>query len=144
MATAAAAAGRGASRPSRDTLLNPANIGTVAFRDVLAEDAHPPIIDREVLALADQILTERGENPAKAAGVASGYHLTGKINCPLCGKAYLGMTATVAQDRRSDHGLRLGRGELVGFPGCQVLVAGLCRAKTRRTVCELVIRWHRP
>jgi site-specific DNA recombinase len=61
---------------------------------VLAEDAHPPIIDREVFALADQILTERGENPAKAAGVASLYHLTGKITCPLCGKAYLGMTAT--------------------------------------------------
>jgi hypothetical protein len=40
---------------------------------VLAEDAHPAIIDREVFALANQILTERGENPAKAAGVASLY-----------------------------------------------------------------------
>ena len=77
-----------------DALLNPAYIGTVAFRDVQAEDAHPAVIDREVFALADHILAERGENPAKAAGVASNYHLTGKILCPLCGKAYLGTAAT--------------------------------------------------
>jgi hypothetical protein len=69
-----------------DALVNPAYIGTVAFRDILAEDAHPAIIDRETFALAQEILTERGEHPAKSAGAATDYHLTGKIRCPRCGR----------------------------------------------------------
>jgi site-specific DNA recombinase len=40
------------------------------------------------------MLTERGEHPAKSAGAASDYHLTGKIRCPQCGQAYLGTSAT--------------------------------------------------
>jgi site-specific DNA recombinase len=76
-----------------DVLVNPAYIGTVAFRDIEAEDSHPRIIERDVFLKADQILTDRAENPAKAAGAASDYHLTGKITCPLCGKSYLGTAA---------------------------------------------------
>lgn len=77
-----------------DTLRNPAYLGTVAFRDVRAEDAHLPIIDRETFTAAGTLLAERGANTAKAVGVASGYHLTGKIFCPKCGKQYVGTTAT--------------------------------------------------
>jgi site-specific DNA recombinase len=76
-----------------DILSNPVYIGTVLFRDVEVEDAHPGIIDREAFDLAQRLLTERGENPAAAAGAASEYHLTGKIRCPLCGRTYLGTAA---------------------------------------------------
>jgi site-specific DNA recombinase len=65
-----------------DVLVNPAYIGVVAFRDIHCEDAHPAIIDRDTFNRAQQILTERGEHPAKSAGAASDYHLTGKIRCP--------------------------------------------------------------
>ena len=77
-----------------DTLRNPAYIGTVAFRDVTAEHAHPPIIDRKTFTFAGTLLSERGDNPAKAACVASTYQLTGKVVCPKCGKQYVGTTAT--------------------------------------------------
>jgi site-specific DNA recombinase len=77
-----------------DTLRNPAYIGTVAFRDVRVHDAHPAIIDGKTFELAGALLTERGINRAKAASVASDYHLTGKIICPRCGRAYLGTSAT--------------------------------------------------
>jgi site-specific DNA recombinase len=72
-----------------DVLVNPAYIGIVQFRNIVAEDAHPTIIDRDTFALAQEILTERGEHPAESAGAASDYHLTGKIRCPQCGQAYL-------------------------------------------------------
>jgi site-specific DNA recombinase len=77
-----------------DVLCNPAYIGTVLFRDVEVEDAHPAIIDKESFELAQRLMTERGENPAAAAGAASDYHLTGKIKCPLCGRNYVGTAAT--------------------------------------------------
>jgi site-specific DNA recombinase len=76
-----------------DILSNPVYIGTVLFREVEVEDAHPGIIDRETFELAQRLLIERGENPAAAAGAASEYHLTGKIRCPLCGRTYLGTVA---------------------------------------------------
>jgi site-specific DNA recombinase len=82
-----------------DVLVNPAYIGVVAFRDIHCEDAHPAIIDRDTFNRAQQILTERGEHPAKSAGAASGYHLTGKIRCPQCGQAYLGTSATGKRSR---------------------------------------------
>jgi site-specific DNA recombinase len=77
-----------------DTLRNRAYLGTVAFRDVLAEGAHPPIIDGETFASADWLLAERRLNRTAAARVASDYHLTGKIMCPRCGKAYVGTAAS--------------------------------------------------
>jgi site-specific DNA recombinase len=76
-----------------DILSNPAYIGTVLFRDVEVEDAHPGIIDRDTFNLAQRLLIERGENPAAAAGAASEYHLTGKIQCPWCGRTHLGTVA---------------------------------------------------
>jgi len=78
----------------KDTLRNRAYLGTVAFREVLAEGAHPPILDHGTFALANQLLTERRLSPATAASVASDYHLTGKIMCPRCGRPYVGTAAT--------------------------------------------------
>ena len=85
---------RWSSKTVTDTLRNPAHIGTVAFRDVRVDDAHPAVVDRKTFALAGVLLTERGVNRAKAASVASDYHLTGKIVCLRCGRAYLGTSAT--------------------------------------------------
>jgi len=82
-----------------DVLVNPAYVGSVAFRDILAEDVHPAIINRATFTLAQDTLTERGEHPAKSAGAASDYHLTGKIRCPRCGQAYLGTSATGKRSR---------------------------------------------
>jgi site-specific DNA recombinase len=61
-----------------DILSNPGYIGTVIFRDIEVEDAHPAIIDRKTFDQAQSLLIERSENPASAAGAASEYHLTGK------------------------------------------------------------------
>ena len=76
-----------------DILSNPVYVGTVLFRDVETENAHPGIIDRDTFDRAQRLLIERGESPAAAAGAASEYHLTGKIVCPLCGRTYLGTAA---------------------------------------------------
>jgi site-specific DNA recombinase len=76
-----------------DILSNPVYIGTVIFRDIEVEDAHPAIIDRKTFDEAQRLMIERGENPAAAAGAASEYHLTGKIICPLYGHTYLGTAA---------------------------------------------------
>ncbi|GAA3390437.1 hypothetical protein GCM10020369_44380 [Cryptosporangium minutisporangium] len=82
-----------------DVLTNPAYIGAVAFRDIYAPDSHPALISSDTFALAQEILTERGEHPAKSAGAASDYYLTGKICCPRCGKTYLGTSATGKRHR---------------------------------------------
>lgn len=82
-----------------DVLTNPAYIGAVAFRDIYTTDAHPPIITTDTFEQAQQILTERGEHPARSAGVSSNYHLTGKIRCPRCGQGYLGTAATGKRQR---------------------------------------------
>ncbi len=76
------------------TLLNRVYTGEIRFREVTVPDAHPAIIEATVFAQAQQILTERGENPAVKAGASSDYHLTGKIICPRCGRSYLGTNAT--------------------------------------------------
>ncbi len=77
-----------------DVLVNRAYLGEIHFRDIVVDSAHPAIIDAKTFELAEQILTQRGENPAKKAAAASNYHLTGKILCPVCGRRYLGTNAT--------------------------------------------------
>ena len=49
--------------------------------------------DPATFDLAQQILAERGETPAKKANAASEYHLTGKITCPECARRYIGTNA---------------------------------------------------
>ena len=77
-----------------DVLTNRAYLGEVQFRDVVTENAHPPLIEPAVFDLADRILLQRAEDPARRAAMASNYHLSGKITCPDCGRKYLGTTAT--------------------------------------------------
>ena len=77
-----------------DVLVNRVYLGEIHFRDIVVDHTHPKIIDAKTFELADKILTQRGENPAKKAAAFSEYHLTGKIGCPLCGRRYLGTNAT--------------------------------------------------
>jgi site-specific DNA recombinase len=65
----------------------------IRFREIVAIDAHAAVIEPATFDLAQQILTERGEMPAKKALASSGYHLTGKIHCPACNQRYLGTNA---------------------------------------------------
>jgi site-specific DNA recombinase len=76
-----------------DVLTNRVYLGEVRFRDIVAIDAHAAVIEPATFDLAQQILTERGEMPAKKATASSDYHLTGKINCPACSHRYLGTNA---------------------------------------------------
>ena len=76
-----------------DVLTNPVYLGEIHFREIVAIDAHAAVIDPATFDLAQQILTERGEMPAKKALASSDYHLTGKINCPVCNQRYLGTNA---------------------------------------------------
>jgi site-specific DNA recombinase len=69
-------------------------LGEVAFRDVVAVDAHPPLVDPELFNECQQILTVRGEVGSSRAAANSDYHLTGLITCPLCGHKYVGTAAT--------------------------------------------------
>lgn len=77
-----------------DVLINRVYLGEVHFRAVVVERAHEPLITPETFELADRILTDRGENPARKAAAATDYHLSGKITCPRCGHTYLGSNAT--------------------------------------------------
>jgi site-specific DNA recombinase len=76
-----------------DVLTNRVYLGEVRFRDIIAIDAHTAVIEPATFDLAQHILTERGEMPAKKATASSDYHLTGKITCPRCNHRYLGTNA---------------------------------------------------
>lgn len=76
-----------------DVLTNRVYLGEVHFREVIAVDAHDAVIDPATFDLAQQILVERGETPAKKANASSEYYLTGKITCPACTRRYIGTNA---------------------------------------------------
>ena len=77
-----------------DVLINRAYLGEIHFRTVVVERAHEPLITPETFELADRILTDRGDNPARKAAATTDYHLSGKITCAACGHTYLGSNAT--------------------------------------------------
>jgi site-specific DNA recombinase len=77
-----------------DILVNRVYLGEIHFRDIVADHAHPALVDPDTFAQAQQILAVRGENPARRAAAFSDYHLTGKITCPRCRRHYLGTNAT--------------------------------------------------
>jgi site-specific DNA recombinase len=76
-----------------DVLTNRVYLGEVHFREIVAVDAHAAVIDPATFDLAQKVLAERGEMPAKKAMASSDYHLTGKITCPACNQRYLGTNA---------------------------------------------------
>ncbi|MEJ3741827.1 recombinase family protein [Actinomycetes bacterium KLBMP 9797] len=77
-----------------DVLVNRVYLGEVWFRDIVATEAHEALVQPNTFALADRILIERGENPAKKAAATTDYHVSGKITCPRCEHTYLGTNAT--------------------------------------------------
>lgn len=74
-------------------LRNRAYIGEVFFRGQYHPSAHPALVDADVFAEAQEILTARGDDHAKRAGNASECLLSGRITCPDCHKSYLGHAA---------------------------------------------------
>jgi site-specific DNA recombinase len=67
--------------------------GEVHFRDVVATDAHPALIDETTFAAAQRLRAARGDKQTQRAGSDSDYHCTGLITCPRCGHKYVGTSA---------------------------------------------------
>ncbi|MBL0888488.1 recombinase family protein [Myceligenerans indicum] len=75
-------------------LTNRLYLGEVGFRDVTAEQAHPPLVDEDLFDKCQAILEARGEAHSQRAASNSDYDLTGRITCPQCGRKYIGTSAT--------------------------------------------------
>jgi len=75
-------------------LANPAYAGDIAYGEVYVEDAHEPLISREIWQRACAIGTARADAHTQRALSDTGYHLTGLITCPDCGHKYIGTSAT--------------------------------------------------
>ncbi|MFC4858757.1 recombinase zinc beta ribbon domain-containing protein [Actinophytocola glycyrrhizae] len=69
-------------------------LGELTFRGTTVTDTHAPIIDLTRWEQAQAILDARGESHAHRAASGSDYVLTGRLRCPLCGKAMIGTRAT--------------------------------------------------
>ncbi|MGY2029442.1 recombinase family protein [Nocardia gipuzkoensis] len=74
-------------------LSNRVYLGELSFRDIVVADCHPPLVDPDLFAEAERILTERGEDHAHRAANASDYTLTGRMRCPQCATAMIGTRA---------------------------------------------------
>jgi len=75
-------------------LANRAYLGEINYRDLTVPGAHPPLADQARFDEAQRIMTARGEACSQRAASTSDYHLTGLINCPNCGRRYVGTSAT--------------------------------------------------
>jgi site-specific DNA recombinase len=75
-------------------IANPAYAGDLCYGEVYVQDAHEPLISRQMWQKALAIAAARaGEHTQRAASPAD-YHLTGLITCPACGHSYVGTSAT--------------------------------------------------
>lgn len=75
-------------------IANPAYTGDIVYGDVYVEDAHEPLISREVWRKACAIAASRADAHTQRAMSDTDYHLTGLITCPVCGHKYIGTAAT--------------------------------------------------
>ena len=75
-------------------LANPAYVGDIAYGDVYVENAHQPLIDRDIWRRAQVIAAARADDHSQRAFSEGDYHLTGRITCPACGHKYIGTSAT--------------------------------------------------
>jgi non-ribosomal peptide synthetase component E (peptide arylation enzyme) len=107
-----------------DTLVNPANIGTVAFRDVQAEDAHPAIIDREVFVLLSGGTTG---SPKIIARTHDDYGYS--VRCSAEAGGYDGGTVFLAALPMA-HGLTLGGPGVLGVLGVLAVCGRLVIARS--------------
>ena len=74
-------------------LANRVYLGEVHFRDIVATDAHPALIDEAIFTAAQRLRDARGDKQTQRAGSDSDYHCTGLITCPECGHKYVGTSA---------------------------------------------------
>ena len=81
-------------------LHNRTYLGEVFFRDAWHIAPHPPLVDADLFAKAQQLLIERGEDYSRRAGNASDYLLSGLVRCARCGNKY---TGTVAHGRSTSY-----------------------------------------
>lgn len=62
--------------------------GAVKWNDMIIENTHEPIIDKDTWELAQQLISERARKPPRA--VSSRYIFSSKLKCPSCGKNMTG------------------------------------------------------
>ena len=74
-------------------LRNRAYLGEVFFRGTWHLAPHPPLVDGDVFARAQEVLAERGEDLAQRAGNSTDYLLSGLVVCDRCGKHFVGTAA---------------------------------------------------
>jgi site-specific DNA recombinase len=74
-------------------LTNRVYLGEKVFGDIAVPDAHPAIINPDLFADVQRLITLRGTPGSKRAASSSDYHLTGLITCPACGLKYVGSNA---------------------------------------------------
>jgi site-specific DNA recombinase len=83
-----------------DVLRNRAYLGEVYFRGVWHLAPHPPLIDADLFAKAQELLAERGEDYSRRTAHVSDYLLSGLVKCSKCGCHY---TGTVAHGRSNTY-----------------------------------------
>jgi site-specific DNA recombinase len=74
-------------------LRNRSYLGETAFRGIRYPAPHEPLVDKALFDRAQQILQQRGEDPALRRSNQSDYLLTGVIVCDRCAKHYIGAAA---------------------------------------------------
>lgn len=74
-------------------IANRVYLGEVHFRDVIATDAHPPLIAPATFDAAQRLREARGDKQTQRASSDSDYRCTGLITCPDCGHKYVGTSA---------------------------------------------------
>ena len=74
-------------------LRNPVYVGKVFFRDALYDGPHPHLVDEQLFARVQALLSERGEDWSKRASATSPFLLAGLVVCARCGKHFVGTSA---------------------------------------------------
>jgi exonuclease VII small subunit len=74
-------------------LRNPVYVGKVFFRDALHDGPHPHLVDEQLFARVQALLSERGEDWSKRASATSPFLLAGLVVCARCGKHCVGTSA---------------------------------------------------
>lgn len=74
-------------------LSNPIYVGKVTFKENTYPGLHEALVDDDTYAVAQRILTERGESQALRRGHPADYLLSGVVRCGLCGRAFIGTSA---------------------------------------------------
>ena len=75
-------------------IANPAYAGDLCYGEVYVENAHEPLISRQMWQMALAIAAARASEHTQRAASPADYHLTGLITCPHCGHSYVGTSAT--------------------------------------------------